>query len=131
MKRDLVGTGVLAFGVYHLALGLFMVVAPGTFFDKIGPFGARNDHYIGDVATFELAFGVLLVAAYRRRAWRAPILAVVGLQFLLHSVNHLLDAGEADPEWVGWFDFFSLAVSTALLAGLYLRARGAEAARPR
>ena len=71
MKRDVVGVGVLAFGIYHLALGLYMVVAPGSFFDQVGPFGVRNDHYIADVATFELAFGAGLVAAQRLRSWMA------------------------------------------------------------
>lgn len=122
MKRDVVGIGVLAFGIYHLALGVFMLVAPGTFFEEVGPFGARNDHYIADVATFELAFGAGLVAAQRLRAWRAPVLGVVTLQFALHSINHLVDAGEAEPESVGWFDFFALTLSTAVLAWLFRRA---------
>jgi hypothetical protein len=120
-----VGIGVLAFGAYHLALGLLMALAPGTFFDRVGPFGLRNDHYIRDTASFELAFGVLLLVAYRLRSWRAPVLAVVALQFLLHSVNHLIDIGDADPGWVGYFDFVSLAISTGLLTWLYSRARAA------
>lgn len=105
-----------------------MLVAPGTFFDEIGPFGPRNDHYIADVATFELAFGVALLASQRLRSWRAPVLGVVALQFALHSVNHLVDAGEADPEWVGWIDFVSLTLSTALLAWLFRRALAERAA---
>ena len=28
---------------------------PATFFDYVGPFGARNDHYLGDVASFYAA----------------------------------------------------------------------------
>ena len=87
--------GVLA--AYHLALGLLMVVAPKVFFDQIGPFGARNDHYIRDVATFYLAFGVGLALAVRRPSWRVPVVAVVALQYVFHVVNHLVDVSKADP----------------------------------
>jgi peptidoglycan/LPS O-acetylase OafA/YrhL len=114
----LVVVGLIAFGVYHVALALFMAVAPGTFFGEVGPFGVQNDHYIRDTATFNLAFGAALLAAVRYRSWRVPVLALVLVQFALHAINHLVDIGEADPEWVGVADFISLTVATALLAGL-------------
>ncbi len=125
---DLVVAGLIAFGVYHLALGLFMVVAPGSFFTEIGPFGAQNDHYIRDTATFNFAFGVGLLAAVRRPSWRVPVLAVVLIQFVLHAVNHLVDIGEAEPESVGVVDFVALLVGAALLAGLLVAARREAAA---
>ena len=74
------------------------------------------------MATFELAFGAALVAAQRLRSWRAPVLGVVTLQFALHSVNHLVDAGEAEPESVGWFDFSRPRLSTVVLAWMFRRA---------
>jgi hypothetical protein len=119
---DLVSAGLIGFGVYHLALGIFMVLAPGTFFTEVGPFGVQNDHYIRDTATYNLAFGAVLLAAVRYASWRVPVLAAVVLQFALHTVNHLVDIGEAEPEAVGILDFFGLLVATALLAGLLLRA---------
>ena len=48
-----VGVILIVFGVYSVVLGLFMVIAPGTFFDTLGSFGIRNDHYIFDNASFE------------------------------------------------------------------------------
>ena len=51
--------------------------------------------------------------AARRPSWRAPALALVGLQYALHALNHLLDVGDADPSWVGPFDLVSLAVGAA------------------
>ena len=45
---------LIAFGAYSLGLGLFMMFVPGTFFDTLGSFGIRNDHYILDNATFEV-----------------------------------------------------------------------------
>ena len=129
----MVTAGLLAFALYHLALGAFMVVAPGAFFEEIGPFGVRNDHYIRDTATFSMALGAALLAAVRYRSWRVPVLAVVLSQFSLHTVNHLVDIDEAEPGWVGVADFVSLAVGTLLLAALLVsavrdsRARGGGA----
>jgi hypothetical protein len=121
------GVGLLA--VYHLALALLMAAAPHAFFADIGPFGLRNDHYIRDLATYNAALGAGLAVAALRPAWRVPLLAVVLVQFALHSVNHLLDIDAADPAWTGYFDFFSLAAATLALAWL-LRAALAERTEP-
>ena len=39
-------------GGYHLLIGAVMVIAPRRFFDEIANYGAYNDHYIRDIATF-------------------------------------------------------------------------------
>jgi hypothetical protein len=36
------------------------------------------------------------------------------LQYGLHALNHLLDIGDADPGWVGPFDFITLAAVAAV-----------------
>jgi hypothetical protein len=115
---SVLGAGLLALAAYHLAIAALMVLAPHTFFSDIGPFGVQNDHYLADTATFNLAFGVTLLIAYRRRSWRTPILFCVTLQFALHTINHLVDIGAAHPHWLGPFDFASLALATAGLAWL-------------
>ena len=56
---------LIVFGIYSVAIGLFMMVASETFFDTLGAFGVRNDHYIFDNASFELPLGLLLLAAAR------------------------------------------------------------------
>jgi hypothetical protein len=111
-----VGTLLLVFGVAQLLLGAIMVVAPGTFFEEIGPYAPRNDHYIRDVATFYLALGAVSVVAWRSASWRVPVLVFALLQYALHSVNHLVDLGEADPEALGPVNLASLAITAALLA---------------
>jgi hypothetical protein len=113
-----VAVGVIALAVYHLAIAATMIFVPHTFFTSIGPFGGQNDHYLRDTATFNLAFGVALLVAYRRPSWRTPILACVTLQFALHTINHLADIGAAHPYWIGPFDFASLALATAALIWL-------------
>lgn len=121
--------GIAAFGAYHLALALFMAVAPRAFFTNVGPFGTVNTHYIRDTATFNAAIGVALLIAVRRPSWRVPVLALTALQFALHSINHLVDIGRAHPAWTGYFDFFSLAAATLVLVWL-LRAAMAEESAP-
>jgi hypothetical protein len=112
--------GVLA--VYHLLLGLFMAVAPGAFYDALGAFPPENHHYIRDVATFYLAFGVALGVAVRRPSWRLPVLGLVHVQYWFHQVNHPVDVGKAETDPKGWAALVSLAVLTGLVAVLLRRA---------
>lgn len=114
---------LLAFiGAYQVALGAFMVLAPGSFFEQIGPYGAQNDHYIRDGATFTVAIGlVLLVAAWRPR-WRVAAIAGALFQYVLHSVNHLADIGAADPERLGPINFALLALGAGLLGWMFAAA---------
>jgi hypothetical protein len=110
--------GLAAFGIYQLALGVFMAVAPHSFFTQIGPFGTQNTHYIRDTATYNLALGAVMLLAARRRPWRVPVLAFATLQFALHSVNHLIDIDRANRSGVGAGDFVLLTVMTLLLGWL-------------
>jgi Na+-transporting NADH:ubiquinone oxidoreductase subunit NqrB len=107
---------LIAFAVVQLITGLLLWITPGFFYDEIGPFGPRNDHYMGDVATFYLALGAALVVAVRRVSWRVPVLALALMQSVLHALNHLIDIGEADPSWLGPADFAALCASALLLA---------------
>jgi hypothetical protein len=109
---------LIVLGLSQLGLAAWMVISPSTFFDAIAGFGARNDHYIRDAATFPFAIGVgMLVAAYRP-PWRAPVLSVATVWYLAHSVNHLVDIDKADPKRVGPTDFVTLLLSGLALAYL-------------
>jgi uncharacterized membrane protein len=103
------------FGAAQVVLGLLLWITPGFFFDEIGPYGVRNDHYMGDLATWYLALGALALVAVRRAAWRLPVLALAFIQYALHSVNHLIDVGDAHPEWLGPANLASLVVTCVLL----------------
>lgn len=118
----LLRAGLIALGLYQLALGLFMVLAPGTFFTEVGPFGARNDHYIRDMATWELVLAVVALAAVTRQAWWTPVLALAAVHYALHAVNHVVDVNDATPGWLGIVDLVLLALGTVLLLALLRRA---------
>jgi hypothetical protein len=112
---------LLVFALGQLVLGALLWLTPGFFFDEIGPYGARNDHYMGDLATWYLALGGVALVAVRNASWRLPVLVLAFVQYALHSFNHLLDVGEADPEWLGPANLASL-VLTCLLLGWMVNA---------
>jgi hypothetical protein len=119
---------LVIFGVTQAAIGLWLWLAPGSFFDDIGPFGVRNDHYLGDLATFYIALGAAGLVAVRRPSWRVPVLALATLEFVLHALNHLLDVNEAHPHANGPATLAAVAAGGAVIGWmLSLAAREARA----
>ena len=84
---------------------------------------------MGDTATWYLANGAALLLAVRRPSWRLPVLFLTAVQYALHSFNHLLDVGEADPGWLGPANLVSLVLATALLGWMLRESRPASAKR--
>jgi hypothetical protein len=116
-----------AFAAVQVLTGALLWLTPGFFHDEIGPYGARNEHYMGDLATWYLALGAGAFVAVRRASWRVPVLALALIQYALHSLNHLIDVGEAEPEWLGPANLAAIVLATLLL-GWMLRTE-AKAAR--
>ena len=122
--------GLLIFGLSSLLLGLLMEAAPGVFFTLVGPYGVRNDHFIHDTASFQIALAILLLVAVRCPSWRVPALVDNAIQSGLHTISHLLDIGDATPSWLGYFDFVALAAGTGVLALLAVYAGRAQQGLP-
>ena len=118
---------LLGFALGQLMLGLLLWLTPEFFHESIGPYGERNDHYMGDVASWYLALGAVALVALRWQLWRVPVLGFSCIQYALHSLNYLIDVGEADPSWLGPANLVSL-VLTTLLLGWMLRQREAAGA---
>jgi hypothetical protein len=118
---------LIVFAIGQLVLGALLWLAPGFFYDEIGPYPPRNEHYMADVATFYLALGGVALAAVWRPSWRVPILCFAFLQYALHSFNHLIDIGDADTSWLGPANFISLTLTTILLAWMLRREQEAVA----
>jgi hypothetical protein len=116
---------LVVFALGQVVIGLLLWLAPGFFFEEIGPYGTRNDHYMADTATWYLALGAVALAAVGRPSWRIPVLTLAFVQYALHSLNHLIDVSEADPSWLGPGNLASLVVATVLL-GWMLRAQRAS-----
>jgi hypothetical protein len=107
-----------ALGLFHLALGGWQLLAPGSFFDLIGPYGTENTHYVSDLGAFIAAYGIGLLLAVGRPGWRTPLLALGAMWYALHAINHLFDIGEARSELRGIADTLLIALGAAVLAGL-------------
>ncbi len=86
------------------------------------------------MATFYLALAVVGWIAASQVSWRIPVLAVLTIQYVLHSINHALDVDRAHNSWAGPFDVVSLGLAAiqfvVLLWLLLQRHRGADAATP-
>lgn len=106
----------------QLATGLWLALSPATFYSALADFGPRNTHDLRDMSTFYLASAVVLAISTARPSWRAPALALVGLQWVLHALSHLLDVGNSSPGWVGPFDLLSIAAGALLIGWLYREA---------
>lgn len=114
---------LLALGLYHLALGAFMLIAPRAFYEEVAAYPPYNDHFIRDISTFYLALGALLVVAAARRAWQVPLLVFALVQYALHVLNHVWDVSDTEPAWLGPFNLISLGLLTAALWWLLRRAQ--------
>lgn len=108
-----------ALAAVEIALAIWMIVSPHSFYTSIGAFEAYNPHYERDAATFQLAFGFGAAVAVVRPAWRIPVLAVITFQFAAHAINHIGDIGRANNSWAGPFDAITLAL-TAVQFGVLL-----------
>jgi peptidoglycan/LPS O-acetylase OafA/YrhL len=114
---------LIVFAAGQLILGLLLWLTPGFFYDEIGPYPPRNDHYMADLATFYLALGAVALASVARERWRVPVLTLALVQYGLHSLNHLIDIGDSDPSWLGPANFVSLVLTTVLLGWMLTRER--------
>src|SRR3954454_22133014 len=96
------------FGAAQVLLGLLLWLTPGFFFDQIGPYPPRHDHYMADLATFYLALGAVALASVSRARWRVPALPLARIQSALPSLNLVYAMDGTDLEWVGPANFVSL-----------------------
>jgi hypothetical protein len=83
-------------GLTQLVPALWIVIAPHSFFDHVGPFGSYNSHYLGDAAAFQAGIAVPLIAAARWEALRAGALAITLATVSFHAINHWIDVNAAN-----------------------------------
>ncbi len=117
MSERALRIGLIFFGLLNLVTGLLLMFTPHWFFDHIGPYGIRNDHYLGDLRAFYIAAGAGHLVSVNRPSWRAPLLAVSAAWYALHAVNHLFDVGENNKgDGRGWSDTVLIAIGALALA---------------
>jgi hypothetical protein len=111
-----ISIGVVA--AVNLAIGLYAGIAPGSFYEEIGTYGAENGHYVGDIASAYLAIGIALVVAVYRASWRVPVLAATALFWAIHALNHLGDIDEASSDGKGIADTVMIALGAVAIGYL-------------
>jgi hypothetical protein len=123
-----VPVGLLLLGAVQVLTGLVMLADAAFFYEEIASFAPANEHFIRDIGTFTLAFGLALLWSVRSPAWRLPLLWLGLLQFALHAVNHLVDIDATARDSHGPANFALVAVGAAfiglLLYGETRRRRG-------
>ena len=122
-RADVVTIVLVVAGVQQLATGVLALLAPGTFYDVLAAYPPQNDHFLMDLGSWMIALGAIALYGARRAEWRAPLLGLLGLQYALHTIPHVLHVDDAEEAWQGWFALISLALAAALLLGLFLRER--------
>ena len=125
MSESRLRIAIAVIAAVNLAIGLFAAIAPGSFYEEIGTYGAENGHYVGDVAAFYLAAGIGLVVAVSRPAWRVPMLTLVAVWWGIHALNHLGDVNEASSDGKGITDTILIAAGSAAIGYLaWVTSRG-------
>jgi hypothetical protein len=120
--------GIALLAAVQLVTAAWMVVAPHSFFDNLGPFGVYNGHYLRDAAAFTGGLGLALGASLRWAALRAGVVAATAGATGLHAINHWVDVSDAHAgSSAGLGDAVSLTVLFAFTVALALAAvRGRE-----
>lgn len=109
---------LVVLGVLQVASGTLALIAPGTFFDEVGRYGVENQHYVGDVGAFVLAFGIAVLIAAQRPSWRVPVLALGAIWYGLHTLNHAFDVDEARSDARGIVDTIYIGIGALLFVYL-------------
>ena len=120
-RTDVGGAVLLVIAAILVLPGILAFVSPGAFYDQIAGYPPRNDHFIRDLGSWQIALGAVALYGARRRAWRTPLLALLALQYALHAVSHVIDVGDTDPAWQGPFALVVQLAGALLLAGLFVR----------
>jgi hypothetical protein len=89
MKQQAIQVIVGVNAVTNLLTGLLLLFAPQWFYDNIASFAPYNQHFLGDVGAFILAFGIGLLFAIRQPERHRSLIGAAALGGLVHVGNHL------------------------------------------
>jgi hypothetical protein len=120
---DATGALLLFVAAAQILPGLLAFLWPAGFYDALAPYPPENDHILRDVGTWQIALGIAAAVAAWRPSWRVPMLAILTVQYGLHSISHLIDVGNSDPSWNGPVVLALQVGATAILAAFLVRER--------
>ena len=123
-RADVVTIVLVVVGVTQLAVGGLAFFAPGAFYDLVAGYPPENHHFIMDIGSWNVALGAIALFGARRAEWRTPLLGFLALQYVLHSIAHVVDLNDSDPSWQGPFALITQGLGAVVLSALFLRERG-------
>ena len=122
-RADAVTILLVVVGVVQVATGVLAFFAPGAFYDLVAAYPPENHHFLKDLGSWQIALGAIALYGARRPDWRVPLLALLALQYALHTVSHVIDLHDPEAAWQGWFALITQGLGAVLLGGLFLRER--------
>ena len=110
-------------GVGFVALGVWAMVDPRSFFEALARFEPYNQHFVQDIGAFQVGLGmVLLLAGVPVRADGLTVALVgVGVGAALHALSHIVGrnlGGAPEREILGF-----AGIAVLLLAAGWFRLR--------
>lgn len=104
-------------GVAFVALGVWAMVDPASFFEMLARFEPYNQHLLQDIGAFQIGLGVvLLLAGWSGRADGLTVaLLGVGVAAALHTVSHVVghDLGGVPEREIPSFAGFAIILLAA------------------
>ena len=114
----------IAVGAALVALGIWAMVAPLSFFDRVATFEPYNQHFLQDIGALQLGLGATLLLAGLMPHLAAITVALVGVGIggAMHAVSHMIgiDLGGRPATDI---PVFSLVAVALLWAGAVSRRR--------
>jgi hypothetical protein len=94
MASNRSGAAVLAVGLGAglVALGLWAMFDPQSFFERVALFEPYNQHFLQDLGALQIGLGAVLLLAGQFRSLDALTVALVGVGIggALHAVSHVI-----------------------------------------
>lgn len=135
-RLDLWAALIAFVGAGSLANGVWMLLDPGHWYTHlpagVPDTGPLNAHFVRDIGCAFLTVGAALLWAWRRPAWRPPLVGVAALFFVAHALLHVHDTarGLVDAHhWLLDLPGVYLPAVLLVLAALHYRAPEKEADR--
>ena len=82
----------IAVGAAMVVLGLWAMIAPRSFFERVALFEPFNQHFLQDVGAFQIGLGATLLLAGLLQRLTAVTVALVGVGIgaALHAISHVV-----------------------------------------
>jgi hypothetical protein len=77
--------------VFFVALGIWALLSPLTFYEQLATYPPYNKHLFHDVGAFQVGIGAtLLFALFRKDALQVALLGT-SVGTVLHAISHIVD----------------------------------------